>query len=36
MFKIRHIYTYCIVGMMQEQIAMQQIAVSVACHTVNK
>lgn len=36
MLKIGYIYTYCIVGMMQEQIAMQQIAVSVACHTVNK
>lgn len=36
MLKIRHIYTYCIAGMMQEQIAMQQIVVSVACHIVNK
>ncbi len=36
MLEIRHIYTYCIVGKMQEKIAMQQIAVSVACHTVNK
>ena len=36
MLKIRHIYTYCIVGMMQEKIEMQQIAVSVVCHTVNK
>ena len=36
MLKIRHIYTYCIVGRMHDQIAMQQIVVSVACHTVNK